>query len=102
MVELEYTIHPGEMLQELFLVPLGLSAAKFADTIKLPVKLVEGLIEGSTDITADTALRLARSLGTTPEMWMNMQRHHDLFNAKKATDLADVEIVSHKTKSEGE
>jgi addiction module HigA family antidote len=98
MVELEYTIHPGEMLQELFLIPLDLTAAKFADSIKLPVKLVEEIIEGSMDITADTALRLAKSLGTTPEMWMNMQSHDDLFNAKKATDLADVEIVNHRSK----
>lgn len=71
-------IHPGEVLQEEFLLPLGLSATAFAQRLCVPPNRITRLIAGQSAITADTALRLSKSLGTSPELWMNLQSHYEL------------------------
>ena len=79
--------HPGEILREDYLVPLGMSAGALAKAINLPRTRIERVVKEEPAITADTALRLARYFRTTPEFWLAMQAGHDLF-AAQAT-LAD-------------
>jgi len=75
-------IHPGEMLREEFLVPMGLSANALALAIRVPVTRVSEIVNERRGITADTALRLARYFRMTPEFWMNLQSHYDLETAR--------------------
>src|SRR5262249_53212647 len=65
--------HPGVLLREEFLVPLGLTQRSLAAAISLPYQRVNELVNGRRSVTAPTALRLARYLGTSPEMWLNLQ-----------------------------
>lgn len=74
-------IHPGEILKEEFLEPLGTSAAELARAIRVPPNRVTRLINGQAAVTPDTALRLARALRTTPEFWLNLQLRFDLDTA---------------------
>ena len=76
-------IHPGEFLREDFLVPLGLSANALALALRVPVTRISEIVHERRGITADTALRLARYFGTTPDFWMNMQARYDLAIAKE-------------------
>jgi addiction module HigA family antidote len=72
------TIHPGEVLQELYLAPLGMSAGALARAIGVPRTRVERIIRQERGIGIDTALRLARYFGSTPELWTNMQSAYEL------------------------
>lgn len=74
-------IHPGEILKEEFLDPLGASASGFARAIRVPSNRVTRLINGQSAVTPDTALRLACALRTTPEFWLNLQMRYDLDTA---------------------
>lgn len=76
-------IHPGEFLREDFLVPLGLSASALALALRVPVTRVSEVLRERRGITADTALRLARYFGTTPDFWMKMQASYDLALAQR-------------------
>lgn len=71
-------IHPGETLREDFLIPLELTASRLAIELQVPVTRVNDIVRGRRAITADTALRLARYFGTTPQFWMNLQANYDL------------------------
>ena len=71
-------IHPVEILQQEFLVPLELTATDLAERLLLPAENVESLVRRERPITADDALRLARYFDTTPEFWPNLQAQHDL------------------------
>jgi antitoxin HigA-1 len=75
------TTHPGEMLKEDFLTPLGLSAAALAAELGVPANRITEMVAGRRSMTADTALRLADRFGTTPEFWMNLQSMYDLSKA---------------------
>jgi len=75
-------IHPGEQLREEFLKPLGLSAYRLAKDIDVPVSRIQAIIDERRGITGDTALRLGRYFGTTPEFWLNMQRDFELEKAE--------------------
>ena len=76
------TTHPGEMLREEFLVPLGISQNALAMKIRVPATRIGDIIHGRRSITPDTALRLARFFGNSPEFWMNLQLMHDLSKAR--------------------
>ena len=76
-------IHPGEILEEEFMKPLGLSANAVAKAIDVPVTRVSEIIRGRRGVTADTALRLARYFGTTAELWQGLQAEHDLRVAQR-------------------
>ncbi len=78
-------IHPGEILQEEFLRPLGISQNRLARDLDVPVSRVAGIVKGERAITADTALRLARFFGTSAELWINMQTDHDLRITRRLT-----------------
>ena len=71
-------VHPGEVLQEEFLKPLGVSQYRLAKEISVPPRRVNEIVYGSRAITADTALRLARYFGTTDRFWLNLQVRYDL------------------------
>lgn len=71
-------IHPGEILREEILSDLGISAKQMAEALGVPANRVTEILRGRRAITADTALRLAQWLGTTPAVWMNLQQSYDL------------------------
>jgi addiction module HigA family antidote len=71
-------VHPGEVLAEDFLEPLGLSANALARRIGVPGNRVSMIVAGKRGVTGDTALRLAAAFGTTPEFWMNLQKGYEL------------------------
>jgi len=77
-------IHPGEQLREEFMKPLGLSAYRLAKDIGVPVSRVQDIAAERRTITGDTALRLARYFGTSPEFWLNLQRDYELERAEIA------------------
>ena len=74
-------VHPGEILKE-EMEELEMSARALAEAISVPSNRVSSIINGTRGITADTALRLSRYLGTTPEMWMNLQKTYELRSAE--------------------
>jgi antitoxin HigA-1 len=82
--------HPGEVLRELYLIPLNLSAITLAKNLHVPRTRIERLTKCETTISADTAMRLAKFFGTTPEYWMNLQRAWDLARARKTIDISDI------------
>jgi addiction module HigA family antidote len=80
-------IHPGEILLEEFLKPMGISQYRLAKDIGVPAMRINKIIRGERGITADTALRLARYFGMSVEFWTGIQTHYDVEKAKMA--LAD-------------
>ena len=74
--------HPGEILRDEFLVPLGITQNALALKIRVPATRIGDIIHGKRAITPDTALRLARFFGNRPEFWLNLQQMHDLSNAR--------------------
>ena len=72
------TTHPGEILAEEFLAPLSLSVNALALALRVPANRIGAIVKGKRSVSADTALRLARFFGTSPEFWMNLQAMHDL------------------------
>jgi hypothetical protein len=86
--------HPGDVLKELYLEPLGLSAIALAKRIYVPRTRIERLVKGETALTADTAMRLAKVFGTTAEYWMNLQRAWDLSRAKEMIDVSNIEPLA--------
>ena len=71
-------VHPGEVLKEDFLKPLGMSQNALAKAIGVPPIRISQIVRGKRAITPETALRLARYFGTSPEFWLGMQAHYDL------------------------
>ena len=71
-------VHPGEVLLEDFLVPLGLSQYRLAHDLSVPPRRINEIVHGKRAVTADTALRLARYFGTSERFWLNLQARHDL------------------------
>ena len=76
-------IHPGEVLREEFLVPLGVNAHALAMALKVPAPRINDIVRERRSITPDTALRLARYFGTTPQFWLNLQASYDLKIAER-------------------
>ncbi len=71
-------VHPGEVLSEEFLKPMGLSQNRLALDISVPVRRINEIVLGKRSITADTALRLARYFGNSPQFWLGLQKDYDL------------------------
>ena len=76
-------LHPGEVLREEFLVPLSLSPGALAKAMGVPRTRVERIAAESTGITADTALRLSKALGTSAQVWLNLQNRYDVETAER-------------------
>ena len=77
-------IHPGEVLREDFLLPLGLSEYRLAKDIGVPPRRINEIVKGKRALTADTAVRLARYFAWPAEIWLNLQAHHDRHLAEDA------------------
>ena len=71
-------IHPGEVLLEEFLKPMGISQYKLAKDTSVSARRINEIVHGNRAISANTALRLARYFGTSPQFWLNLQSHYDL------------------------
>ncbi len=84
--------HPGEMLLEEFLSPMGLTQRELAEGIRVSYQRVNELVNGRRGITPATALRLAKFFGTTPDLWMNMQLRWDLYHAQQA-EARDLDLI---------
>ena len=82
--------HPGEVLAELHLKPIGMSAIAVARRLNVPRTRIKRPVKGQTSVTADTAMRLSKFFGNTPEFWMNLQRAYDLARARETVDLSDI------------
>jgi addiction module HigA family antidote len=76
-------VHPGEILLEDFLKPLGITQYRLAKSIGVPQRRIGEIVAGKRAVTADTALRLARFFGTDAQSWVNLQAHYDLEIAKE-------------------
>ncbi len=95
-------IHPGEVLDKDFLEPLGVSQYRLAKDIHVPPRRINEIVLGKRGISADTALRLARYFGTSPDVWLNLQAHYELDMARldegqeieRTIHPADMELVS--------
>lgn len=75
--------HPGEILLEEFLKPMGISQVEFSKRIGVPIQRINTLINGKRGVSAETAILLSKQLKTTPEFWMNLQTAYDLYLAMK-------------------
>jgi antitoxin HigA-1 len=88
-------VHPGEVLLEEFLEPMGLSQYRLAKDISVPPRRINEIVHGKRAVTADTALRLARYFGTTPRFWVNLQAQYDLdTEADRLGDRLDHEVAT--------
>jgi addiction module HigA family antidote len=74
--------HPGEMLLEEFLIPMGVSQVRFAQHLGVPLQRVNEIVNGKRGVTPETALLFGSALGTSPEFWTNLQAAHDLALAR--------------------
>lgn len=82
--------HPGEVLKEEYLVPLGLSARFLAKELDVPANRLTEIMRGARDVSADTAIRLGRYFRTDPRFWLNLQAAHDLSKAEKANSYKKI------------
>ncbi|NIR51787.1 HigA family addiction module antidote protein [candidate division KSB1 bacterium] len=73
-----FPIHPGEILKEEFLDEMGITQYRLARDINVPPRRINEIVQGKRSITADTALRLGRYFGISPQFWINLQAHYDL------------------------
>ena len=71
-------VHPGEILMEEFLTPMGISQYRLSRDISVPPRRINEIVHGTRSVTADTALRLGRYFGVSPQFWLNLQAHFDL------------------------
>lgn len=94
MSTLGFAIHPGEILREEYLVPLKLKPYTLAKRLHVPRTRIERLAAEQTAVTPDTALRLAKFFGTTPQFWMNMQASYDLAT-EAAAKKAEIDAIEH-------
>ena len=81
-------VHPGEVLQEEFLMPLGISQNALARAMAVPPRRINEIVLGKRGITADTAVRLAAALGTSERFWLGLQADYDLEQAHRALGAA--------------
>ena len=87
---LKNPVHPGSILRHEFLEPLSMSSSKLANHVGVSRTCIERLVAGSTSVSADIAIRLARFFGTTPEFWLNLQQGYDLPEARAKTDVSGI------------
>ena len=89
-------IHPGEHLAEI-LAELGISQYRLAKAIGVPPIRISEIVRQRRSVTADTALRVGRALGMTPEFWLNLQKMYDLERARASTDTSEIEPLVERT-----
>ena len=89
--------HPGEVLKELYLEPLGLTVTETAEALGVSRKTLSALLNGHYGISPDMAMRLDKAFGTRPEVWLGMQQDYDLWQAKQRVDLDGVRVLRQPT-----
>jgi addiction module HigA family antidote len=90
-------IHPGEIIKEEYLEPLGMSANALAVALRIPAPRINDVIRQKRGVSIDTALRLARYFNTTAQFWMNLQISYDLKNARQKMTKIEEEIIPLQT-----
>ena len=85
--------HPGEVLKSLYLEPLALTVTEASKALGITRKALSELVNGRTGISTAMALRLSKSFGTTPELWLNMQQNYDLWRERRKVKLSKVRIL---------
>jgi len=88
-----HPVHPGEILREEFLDPLGITPYRLAKSIGVPLTRVAGILAGRRGITADTALRLGRYFGTSAQFWLNMQTNHVVWEIEREKSLTRIRPI---------
>jgi len=89
-------VHPGEILLEEFLRPMGVSQYRLAKDISVPPRRINEIVHGKRSVTADTALRLSRYFGLSDRFWLNLQTHYDLEVEKdRLAGRLDTEVKPH-------
>ena len=84
--EKQAPLHPGEILQQEFLEPMGLSQNKLAMALRVPARRINEIVLGKRGVTADTALRLARYFGMSPQFWLGLQMDYELDKVQDAVE----------------
>lgn len=92
-MEMDNPPHPGEVLKELYLEPLGLTVTEAAEALGVSRKTLSALLNGRYGVSPDMAMRLSKAFGTSPEVWFGMQQDYDLWQAKQRVDLSGVRIL---------
>jgi antitoxin HigA-1 len=85
--------HPGEIIKEAYLEPLGLTVTEAAKALKVTRKTLSAIINGKAGISPAMAIRLSKAFHTTPQLWLNMQQSYDLWHAQKETDVSHIKIL---------
>lgn len=85
--------HPGELLKELYLEPLKITVTEAAMALNVARKTLSAVVNGRAGISPEMALRLAKALNTTPELWLNMQAQHDLWIARQKKTDEEVRLL---------
>jgi addiction module HigA family antidote len=88
MARVRVRTHPGEILAEEFMAPLGLSARALGAAIGVPANRISEIVRQRRDVSADTAIRLGRYFGADPRFWLNLQTAHDLSKAEAEHDYS--------------
>ena len=83
-------VHPGSVLKEMYMEPLGISVTELADNIGVVRRTVSLLVNEHSGVSAEMALRLSKAFGTSPELWLNMQQRYDLWNAGNKVALTAI------------
>lgn len=86
-------VHPGEVLREEFLAPMGLSQVELADRLGIPFQRVNMIVREKRAVTPDTALRLSRLFGTTVDFWMNLQLACDVYEAEHSPEARSIRKI---------
>jgi addiction module HigA family antidote len=82
--------HPGEFIRDIYITPFELSVRKVAESLGVSPSTLNRLLNGDSNVSPEMALRLSKGLGRSPESWLAMQDHYDLWHAKKSIDLRKV------------
>lgn len=89
-------VHPGEILLEEFLEPMGISQYRLAKSVSVPPRRINEIVHGKRSITADTALRLSRFFGTSERFWLNLQLRYNLETERdRLGQRLETEVVAH-------
>lgn len=88
--------HPGEILQERFLEPLGLTQVALAEHLGVPVQRINEIVRGKRGVSPETAWLLAQAFDTTPEFWISLQTNHDLVISRPTKPIPPLQIVARK------
>jgi len=91
-------VHPGEILKEMYLIPIGINNTQLAENIGVTRKTVSQLINGHMGISAEMAIRLSKAFDTTPELWLNLQRNYDLWYASNRITVSKIRSLRSDTK----